>query len=217
MDEIPFKRDKFAYEYFCFIFQEVDEGKAPDVDLVKMLDPEVKDTVDFSGILTSLKEEASIFTMSQAEVVSSSTPDQSRKRKLTVSEVVEGPGDYVTVNVMDLEQLPDSSTSDHDYVSKKPRLESTSSEIESPSPVVIASSSSTETSTTPKTKYRERRDKNNAASRRSRQIRKMKYVEMEGEADILEANNENLRKKIVELEKLAKFMKAELIKKMTEK
>ena len=197
--------------------QEVDEGKAPDVDLVTMLDPEVKDTVDFSGILTNLKEEASIFTMSQAEVVSSSTLDQSRKRKLAVSEVVEGPGDYVTVNVMDLEQLPDSSTSDHDYVSKKPRLESTSYEIESPSPVVIASSSSTETSTTPKTKYRERRDKNNAASRRSRQIRKMKYVEMEGEADILEANNENLRKKIVELEKLAKFMKAELIKKMTEK
>ena len=211
-------RENFAYEFFCSILQEVDEGKAPDVDLVTMLDPEVKDTVDFSGILTSLKEEASIFTMSQAEVVSSSTPDQSRKRKLAVSEVVEGPGDYVTVNVMDLEQLPDSSTSDHDYVSKKPRLESTSYEIESPSPVVMASSSSsTETSTTPKTKYRERRDKNNAASRRSRQIRKMKYVEMEGEADILEANNENLRKKIVELEKLAKFMKAELIKKMTEK
>ena len=192
----------------------MEEEKVPDTDLVEIFDPEMKGMVDFSGILTSLKEEANVFTTSDATVVLSSAPDQTRKRKLAVSEVVVEPNDYVAVNMVDEEQLPDSSTSDHDYVIKKPRLESTSHEIESPSPV--PSSSSIESST-PKNKYRERRDKNNAASRRSRQIRKMKFVEMEVEADHLEATNDKLREKIEELEKLAKFMKAELIKKMTEK
>jgi lipopolysaccharide export system protein LptA len=68
-----------------------------------------------------------------------------------------------------------------------------------------------------KDKYRERRDKNNAASKRSREIKKQKYIEMDKEADTLEIKNEALRKKIVELEELAKFMKAELIRKMTSK
>lgn len=200
-----------------FVLQDLEGKDLADDDLVEAFDHEMMDKVDFSGILTSLKEEAKAFTVPSTEVVTSSTPDQSRKRKLAETEVVEEPyiGNCITVNMMDIEQLPDSSTSDHDYVIKKPRLASTSSEIESPSPNPI--SSSVDLTATPKTKYRERRDKNNEASRRSRQIRKQKYIEMESEADVLEAKNDKLREKIVELENLAKLMKAELIKQMTKK
>lgn len=200
-----------------FVLQDLEGKDLADDDLVEAFDHEMMDKVDFSGILTSLKEEAKAFTVPSTEVVKSSTPDQSRKRKLAETEVVEEPyiGNCITVNMMDIEQLPDSSTSDHDYVIKKPRLASTSSEIESPSPNPI--SSSVDLTATPKTKYRERRDKNNEASRRSRQIRKQKYIEMESEADVLEAKNDKLREKIVELENLAKLMKAELIKQMTKK
>lgn len=192
------------------------EEKAPADDaLVEAFDQEVRSNFDFSRILTSLKEEADAFTIPSTEVVTSSTPDLTRKRRLAEPEVVEEPfiGNIITVDMMDTEQVPDSSTSDHDYVIKKPRLVSTSYEIASPVPI----SSTIESSTTPRTKYRERRDKNNAASRRSRQIRKNKYVQMEVEADELVLKNDKLRSKIVELEKLAKFMKAELIKQMTKK
>ena len=177
--------------------------------------------LDFSGILTSLKEEADAFTFPSCPVVASPIPDRPLKRKLAEPEVVQEPmiGNVITIEMMDTEQVPDSSTSDHDYVVKKARLVSssyeveTSYEIESPIPV----SSTIGSTATPPTKYRERRDKNNAASRRSRQIRKSKYVKMEVEAEELEEKNNKMRKKIVELEKMAKFMKDELIKQMTKK
>ena len=201
------------------------EEKAPEKDpFVEAFGQEMTGKLDFSGILTSLKEEADAFTIPSCQVVTSSepegvtslVPDLPLKRKLAEPEVVEGPmiGNVITIEMMETEQVPDSSTSDHDYVVKKPRLVSTSYEIESPTPVT----SSTITSTaTPPTKYRERRDKNNAASRRSRQIRKDKFVKMEVEAEELAVKNDRLRAKIVELEKLAKFMKAELINQMTKK
>lgn len=110
---------------------------------------------------------------------------------------------------------------DHDYVTKKPRL--------SPAPVVVEStktpSSKSKQSTSksmanklpPDQKYRERRVKNNIASRRSREIRKMKFSEMDEEANRLVVVNSELRVKIEEMEKLAKDMKALLVQKLAAK
>jgi len=62
-----------------------------------------------------------------------------------------------------------------------------------------------------------RRIKNNIASKRSREQRKQKFAEMDDEAEKLEIENERLRIKIVELEKMAKEMKAVLVAKMAGK
>ncbi|KAK0049948.1 hypothetical protein Bpfe_020680 [Biomphalaria pfeifferi] len=62
-----------------------------------------------------------------------------------------------------------------------------------------------------------RRMKNNVASKRSREQRKQKFAEMDQEAEDLIVANEKLRKKIVELEKLAQEMKAQLVAKMSGK
>lgn len=53
-------------------------------------------------------------------------------------------------------------------------------------------------------KYRELRDKNNEASRRSRQKRKQKELEMEKEAEILSKKNIQLKAQVSELEKTVK-------------
>lgn len=112
--------------------------------------------------------------------------------------------------VIDQDHVVELSVPDHDYVTKKMKF----------TPTVVTAVATPSTSNVvvtekPKDKYRERRDKNNIASRRSREIRKEKFNAMDREADELEVKNEKLRKKIVELEELAKVMKAELIKKMT--
>jgi len=62
-----------------------------------------------------------------------------------------------------------------------------------------------------------RRIKNNIASKRSREQRKQKFVDMDNEAEELEKANDVLRNKIVELEKLAKEMKELLVAKMSGK
>lgn len=54
---------------------------------------------------------------------------------------------------------------------------------------------------TPEAKYRELRDKNNEASRRSRLKRKLKEMEYGKEADELERDNQKLRVQVEELEK----------------
>ena len=64
-------------------------------------------------------------------------------------------------------------------------------------------------------KHVERRVKNNIASRRSRETRKQKFASMETEAVRLEEENKKLRAKVEEMEKLAKHMKAELIKRLS--
>jgi len=70
---------------------------------------------------------------------------------------------------------------------------------------------------TPVDKQTIRRIKNNIASKRSREQRKTKLSEMEIEAETLIVRNEELRNKIVELEKLAKEMKELLVAKMSGK
>jgi len=60
-------------------------------------------------------------------------------------------------------------------------------------------------------KYLERRKKNNIASKRSREIRKNKFLEMDEEAVKLEKSNEELKKRIDQLESLTKRMKEALV------
>lgn len=122
--------------------------------------------------------------------------------------------------------LARSSSHDHDYSSKRPRM-STVTEVSSvekveddvflapaPSP---APSTSGSTTGPPEDKYRHRREKNNVASKRSRDIRKKKFVEMGSEAERLIADNARLELRVVELEKLAKQMKEILVAKMAGK
>ncbi|XP_060075566.1 uncharacterized protein LOC132555232 [Ylistrum balloti] len=110
------------------------------------------------------------------------------------------------------ETEPFSASFDHDYVSKKPRT-STSSAMEDE----VFDFEKPTTKIAPAEKYRERRVKNNIASRRSREIRKQKYVNMEEEAERLVAENAKLRERITEMEQLAKEMKATLISKLAGK
>lgn len=117
---------------------------------------------------------------------------------------------------------------DHDYIAKRPRMsslseetciedvEETQSPYQHPSPLPSSSSNET-TSEIVEDKYRVRREKNNIASKRSREIRKRKFVDMEQEAERLEEENKRLEVRIVELEKLAKQMKEILVAKMAGK
>lgn len=66
-------------------------------------------------------------------------------------------------------------------------------------------------------RYRELRDKNNEASRRSRLKRKMKEVDMEKEADELEERNIKLKTEVAELEKTVNNFRTNLFKIMLSK
>lgn len=167
---------------------------------------------DFSGIIDHLNSEPIVFEVSP-EVVSSNISSPRKRKHVEYEEVS---NDDFVIEVVDQNFGVECTVVDHDYVTKKPKL----------AEEVTTSKASKQTSTTRSKvtsapngvdKYRERRDKNNEASRRSRQIRKNKFVEMDKEANDLESRNESLRKKIIELEALAKTMKAMLIKKMTDK
>lgn len=66
-------------------------------------------------------------------------------------------------------------------------------------------------------KYRELRDKNNEASRRSRLKRKLKEQELEDEADALYSRNIKLKAEVEELEKLVTKFREDLFKIMIRK
>ncbi|XP_033102222.1 thyrotroph embryonic factor-like [Anneissia japonica] len=66
-------------------------------------------------------------------------------------------------------------------------------------------------------KYRKRRDKNNIASRRSRENRKLKEKDMEEKAEFLVTENERLKKKIEEMTRLATEMRARLVESIAKK
>jgi hypothetical protein len=68
---------------------------------------------------------------------------------------------------------------------------------------------------TKRIKYLERRKKNNVASKRSREIRKTKFMEMDDQAAVLEKANEELRGKIEQLERLTVAMKEALVAKLS--
>lgn len=109
-----------------------------------------------------------------------------------------------------------TSIVDHcDYTRKRPRLSTVSSEMsDSDAESTISSVSSVNMARTPKERKVQRRIKNNIASRRSRETRKMKFSEMEEEAAELERRNKELSQKVIELETLAKQMKAVLVQRL---
>lgn len=104
-----------------------------------------------------------------------------------------------------------SASVDHDYVSKKPCASSSSTDAE------VFVFEEPKTKVAPVEKYRERRVKNNIASRRSREIRKQKFANMEEEAERLVVENAKLHERIAEMEQMAKEMKATLISKLAGK
>ena len=68
---------------------------------------------------------------------------------------------------------------------------------------------------TKRQKYLERRKKNNLASKRSRETRKNMFADMETQAEQLEKSNDDLRRRIVELERLTQQMKAVLVERLS--
>lgn len=64
-------------------------------------------------------------------------------------------------------------------------------------------------------KYRERRRKNNIASRRSRELRKRKMETTEQRAQELEEENKRLRARVEELERTGRLMKELLLQRLT--
>jgi len=105
-------------------------------------------------------------------------------------------------------QLADHSS----YATKRPKVETVA--------LTPTNSESEDTSTAPpsikKDNYRKRRDKNNAASKVSRETRKRKYADMENQADQLEKENADLQAKVTELENLTQMMKNALIQKLAQ-
>ena len=97
---------------------------------------------------------------------------------------------------------------DHDaYTTKVKRARYSSSEADEQEP------ESSDTKVT--SKYVERRRKNNIASRRSRETRKQKFVQMEQQAVELELANVKLEQQVTELENLTKLMKNILVQKLS--
>ncbi|ESO90172.1 hypothetical protein LOTGIDRAFT_233964 [Lottia gigantea] len=107
-----------------------------------------------------------------------------------------------------VEEKPNPTSPDHDYSTKRPRLTS-SLETESPN--------NQPSTSTRVDKYKVRREKNNIASKRSREIRKNKFSEMEEKAQKFEVENEAMRDRIIVLEALAKEMKATLVARLAGK
>ena len=120
--------------------------------------------------------------------------------------------------------LVQTSSHDHDYSTKRPRMSTPIAEVSvekveiflPPAPSPTPSTSYAITGSV-EDKQRNRREKNNVASKRSREIRKQKFVSMESEAERLIVDNARLEKRVVELEKLAKQMKEILVAKMAGK
>lgn len=109
------------------------------------------------------------------------------------------------------------TNTDHDDYTSKPakrRHLSSQSSIECDESEV---STSTATPISGEEKYINRRQKNNIASKRSRETRKQKFQSMEGKATELEEANAELRQRIVHLEALAKEMKDILVQKLAGK
>lgn len=107
--------------------------------------------------------------------------------------------------------LPQPSPADHLTYSKRRRLSSESVEddtADTPGPGVSADQDHDD-------KYRERRRKNNIASRRSRELRKQKMETTEQRAQELEKENKQLRARVEELERTTRLMKDLLLQRLT--
>lgn len=134
---------------------------------------------------------------------------------LAISEPQGGVEQYVTVDPEMLTTLYESTITvelpsvsaepDHSYSTVKQTRKRNYSEVSFDDEVVDKKS----------LKYLERRRKNNIASKRSREIRKNKFLSMDEEAAELEKANAELREKIEQLESLTKRMKEALVAKLS--
>lgn len=189
---------------------------------------DVNGKLDFSGLTSHLDAEIAVEVPMITEIPTPSFGHALGKRKFAeYSEISDADVDVITVVIKDepVDLGPEVAEADHDYVVRKKQKQATTADFD-PTAVEVIIPSESEGRSAPvhasssgrgKNKYRERRDKNNEASRRSREIRKHKFKNMDVEADVLVKKNEQLRKRIIELEAMAKTMKAVLIQKMTTK
>lgn len=163
-----------------------------------------------------------------------STPlKTTRKRKAPKSKGTSGPAPIKTSP-----QMATNCEIDHDYTWKTPGLNNSEFQLQNKQHAAgpgkknaakrsripsDASDSSVVSSTSvidvvgldSLDKHTVRRIKNNVASKKSREQRKQKFADLDAEAETLIVENDRLRAKIVELEKIAKEMKAALVAKMT--
>jgi len=203
----------------------VDSVAADNFDWISAIEAEDDVFTDNAGKLLPSLEESLSFGMAESEFLEGFM-DLSRFLGLEGEEVNESPMEVSVVSPApqavkrtaseafgSAEQTP--ANSDHDcYVSKKSRIvsvaDSTCTDTESEA--AIPSSSGTTVD-----KHRNRRIKNNIASKRSRETRKQKFADMEKTASELEKANAELRQKVDLLEQLTKQMKETLVKKLAGK
>jgi len=142
-------------------------------------------------VATSWLEAGNLVELNEPNISSTSTDDTAGQRKRKLSEV----------SIV-------SSELDHgNYTVKRSKVNSASDDDDDAKEIIKKHSN----------KYVERRIKNNVASKRSRDTRKQKFVDMEQQAVDLVEQNEMLTKKIAEMEKLAVSMKHKLVQFMAKK
>ncbi|KAL8618442.1 hypothetical protein ACOMHN_049859 [Nucella lapillus] len=202
-------------------------------DLGNGLDPLGDESLDsFTDLTALLSEHNAFFDQLKVEAVESfsgigtdadaaATTQPSLKRSFDEMEAESADLDLLTARV----GMPTAPNLDHDYSSKRPRMSAATEEPASAQEISLPSTAAP--SPTPSTSFtfaepaenksRNRREKNNIASKRSREIRKKKVAGMESEADQLIGDNARMEKRIAELEKLAKKMKEILVAKMAGK
>lgn len=169
---------------------------------------------DFLQVMTNCSDAQ--YSPSSGSISSPSATKRPRKRRV----VYDDDEDYIppanrqsTVNFNDLDiDTPDNySSDDSDYEVKKPPVKRAKvSKPRGRPPKRADSLSSDGSKDTELSKYRELRDKNNEASRRSRLKRKIKEQESEKEADDLREKNIKLKTQVEELEKLVNTYRKDL-------
>ncbi|CAL1528368.1 unnamed protein product [Lymnaea stagnalis] len=195
------------------------------LDGEQFLDETVQPLIDIPVTGMKLLEDlelapnSSKITLEASEVPAVALP-KSRKRKLTKPSTIN-----TVTSLFEIQVSPSvvmTTTSDHDYTTKckKISLESkpTSQPCDDNSALKLTDTIEyTMDANVVGDKQAVRRMKNNVASKRAREQRKQKFADMDQEAEQLIAANEVLRQKIVELEKMAQEMKAQLVAKMSGK
>ncbi|XP_076252508.1 uncharacterized protein LOC143191378 isoform X1 [Rhynchophorus ferrugineus] len=171
---------------------------------------------DFLSVQTNRSEDQ--YSPSSGTTTSPPPSKRPRKRKAFYDDDDE---DYIppsnnrqsTVNLNDLDgdTADNYSTDDSDYeVKKTPVKRAKLGKPRGRPPKRTDSLSSDGSKDTELSKYRELRDKNNEASRRSRLKRKIKEQEYEKEADELREKNIKLKTQVEELEKLVNTYRKDL-------
>jgi hypothetical protein len=160
-----------------------------DIDLNDMLDCEV--FTDFSDLLLDSEGLPYKFQSEEPQQPAVSTIKKSAKKR-TATDIVS-------------ESVGQEAGADHNYyVPSKKCISETSSVVDDDNPTDVKL-----------TRYLERRRKNNAASKRSRETKKSRMAEMEHQAVRLEQDNEQLRKRIEDLDRLTKLMKTLLVQRVS--